>query len=331
MLAANLTVRARSRNLILNDVKQARENDRSIVLTWAMRGTMHLVAADDLGWLLPLFGPLFIHKSQRRYTQLGLDEQTRLRAAQLMRKVLGNRGPLTRSELAGALASEGIPVEGQAIAHLVRYAALDGIICFGPEREGKLTYVVLDDWLPQKAQAHLDPTQAQAELAHRYLEAYGPATPQDFASWSGFSLKQARAGISAISDDLLEVRIADSSAWMLKHNAAWLDDSFDDPVVRLLPRYDTYLLGYRSRDFMVSEGHAKRIHPGGGIIKQTLIVNGRAVGTWRRERKKSGYTIFIEPFDSISQPLLPALETEVRDIGRFLQQETALQIENPQH
>jgi hypothetical protein len=324
--SATLAVRPRSHTLTANDVRQAREDDRSIVLTWCMRGTLHLVAADDLSWLLPFLGPIFMHKSQRRYTQLGLDHETRIQAAQEIRDELGRRGPLTRPELAEALDAKGIPVAGQAIAHLVRYAALKGIICYGPERNGQLTFVLLEDWirLEEPLDTHLFPV----ELAQRYLEGHGPATPEDLASWSGISIRQARAGFEANRKELEEVERTRSPAWILKGTSAWLDEPIGESIVRLLPRYDEYLLGYQSRAFMVHEAYARRIHPGGGIIKATVIVDGRALGIWRSERKKNSTTIVIEPFESLSADIKHALEAEVEDLGRFFQSETHLRVES---
>ncbi|MBZ0299937.1 MAG: winged helix DNA-binding domain-containing protein [Anaerolineae bacterium] len=285
--SAELAVRVRSHGLTVQDVKRAREEDRSIVLTWCMRGTMHLVAADDLKWLLPFLGQRFIAATQRRYRQLGLDSQTRDRASQVMHAVLRGGAALTRPELADRLAAAGIPVEGQAIAHLVRSAALEGVICFGPERDGVLTYVLLDEWLEWNVPSPIMPEQTQTELVRRYLAAYGPATPDDFASWSGIPISQARAGFETILSDLLEVEMPGGSGWMRNNDRDWLDASQDGPpMVRLLPRYDTYLLGYKSRDFMMSPAYARRIHPGGGQINPALIEDGRVVGTWRSARKK---------------------------------------------
>jgi len=312
--AAKLAIRARTAGLTAADVRQAREEDRSIVLTWAMRGTMHLVAAEDAGWMLALFGPHFIRLGERRYRELGLDEDTRQKAAHLMREMLTDRGPLSRAEIAETLAADGIPVEGQAIAHLVRYAALEGVICFGPERDGKLTYVVLADWLSNKKP--YSPKQPLGELARRYVQAYGPTRPDDFAIWSGLTIKQAREGFAALADDLIEVDMMGTAAWILKQSASWLNDLPDAPSVRLLPRYDNYLLGYSSRAWMVDSAYAKRIHPGGGQINQTVIVDGAAMGTWQHKPGR----IMIEPFEPIKPELVPLIEAEQQDIGRFLQQ-----------
>lgn len=324
--SATLAIRPRSHNLTIDDVKQAREDERSIVLTWCMRGTLHLVAAGDLSWLLPLLGPIFIRKSQRRYAQLGLDRETRLKAANEIQNELDKREPLTRPELAQVLEKKGIPVSGQAIAHLVRYAALEGIICYGPERDGQLTFALLEDWAD--LEEGLESQEPQAELARRYLQAYAPATPEDLASWSGISMRQARAAFQALSKELVQVEIAGSPAWILASASDWIDEPADEPIVRLLPRYDAYLLGYRSRAFMVSDTFARRIHPGGGIIKSTVIVDGCAVGIWRSERKKNKTTIVVEPFESLSTKMRSGLEAEVQDLGRFTQQDTCLRVES---
>ena len=105
---------------------------------------------------------------------------------------------------------------------------------------------------------------------------------------------------------------------MPEHFAAWLDARQRDPVVRLLPAYDVYLLGYRSREFMVSSAEARQLHPGGGQIRPCLLVDGRAAGTWRIERKKS-VAIVVAPFAPLSKACLAGVEAEAQDIGRFLQ------------
>ena len=290
-----------------------------------MRGTLHLMTAEDLRWLLPYFGPLFIQKGQRRYRQLGLDAQTRARAAQIMVAAIRARGPLIRAELAEVLAAQDIPVAGQAIAHLVGAAALAGQLCFGPEREGKLTHVVLEDWLGWSVSEETDGPALLAQLARRYLHAYGPASAADYASWAGIGLPQARAAFQVLSDDLLQVSVLDETLSMLRSQAAWLDLKAETPLVHFLPRYDTYLLGYTSRAFMVAEAYARRIHPGGGQIQQSVILDGHAIGAWRNQRQRGGVGIVVEPFEPLDPALRPYLEAEVEDIGRFLGEERTLE------
>jgi hypothetical protein len=178
--AAQLALRVRSAGLVAADVERTRVQERTIIRTWGQRGTLHLLATEDLGWLLPLFGPVFIAASQRRRAELGLDEDTCARGIRVIRDVLANQGPLTRAELVEQLALRGISLEGQARPHLLYRAALEGVICLGPDRGREPTYVLISDWVDL---GHaLSEETAYAELARRYLNAYGPAIPEDMAT-----------------------------------------------------------------------------------------------------------------------------------------------------
>jgi hypothetical protein len=280
--AAALSVRARSTGLTAADVERARVGERSIVRTWAWRGTLHLVATEDLGWILPLVAPLAIRGTAARWRQLGLDEDVYGRAREVIAEALAG-GPLTRAEIAERLAVRGIDASGQRAPHLLGRAALEGLVCRGPGD----TFVLLADWV-QPPQPHPDPL---AELGRRYADAYGPADARDLAAWSGLPIAQARA------------------AWVAASQTPARKDA--EPVVRLLPSFDTYLLGYRSRDLAVAPEHARRVRPGGGWLHPVLTVGGRVAGTWRLARHEA----IVEPFE----PLDPALwEDESADVARFL-------------
>jgi uncharacterized protein YcaQ len=303
------------------DVTHALEEERSVVRTWCMRGTLHLLPAADLGWLLPLFGSRFIRQTRRRYEQLGLTVKHFRRANGLLPRLLNKEGPLTRPELARQLADEGIPTQGQAIHHLLRRAALEGIICFGPGRNGEETYVALETWLEMSNP--LADNEALALLARRYLRAFGPATPADMAAWSGLSKTQCRSGFSRNSDDLLELATAAGPIWLLRDWAGWLDEpAGNQTTVRLLPGYDAFLLGYQDRDLTVPTAYAKEVHPGGGLIRATVLVNGRAAGTWKVERRKNNLVVKIAPFFKLNEGVMSLLEEEVQDLGRFHDMDT---------
>jgi hypothetical protein len=276
------------------DVHHALVEDRSIVRLWAMRGTIHLVPREDAAWLVDLLGPLGMTGSRRRLAQLGVPETGLPRAVKLIQAALSEYGPLTRVELMEHLARAGITTDGQAAAHLPMLAALQGLVCFGPPHGGKPTYVLRDDWLG-KDLPRIPRGRAVAELARRYLRAFGPATPEDFASWSGLPLRDAREGWPEGARDSRRVEPPDPA------------------TVRLLPAFDTYLLGYRTRELIVPAEHAREVWPGGGIVRPTVVANGRALGTWRR----AGTKVEVEPF-----PGAPideeAVAEEVEDVRRFL-------------
>jgi len=236
-------------------------------------------------------------------------------------------GPLTRAELARQLAAMGIPSQGQAAPHLLGRAALEGRICYGPDRDGEPTYVLLKDWVDV---GHgLAGDAAQVELARRYLEAYAPAGPEDLAAWSGLALSEARAGFDVLAGQLIPVDMAGSPGWLLESQAAWLDQPPAGSVVRLLPSFDAYLLGYRNRGLVVSAQHARRIHPGGGWLHPALLVDGRAAGTWKTRRKKNSLVVVVEPFESLSAEVMRGLEEEVQDLGHFLGLDATLSLAAP--
>ncbi len=223
--AATLAVRPRSVGLAVTDVEQAQVHDRSIIRTWGLRGTLHMLASDDIGWLLPLLGPVFVAGDRRRREELGLSEDMCVRGMRIIRNLLSNQGPLTRTELMEHLATNGIRLEGQARPHLLARAALEGLICLGPDRGAEPTYVLLKDWIDQELTGHsLSEDAAYAELTRRYLSAYGPATPGDQAAWSGLPLSKTRAAWQRIKDELLGVETAGSPVWILKTHEEWLDE-----------------------------------------------------------------------------------------------------------
>jgi hypothetical protein len=329
--AAALAVRVRSTGLIAADIEHARVQERSVVRTWGPRGTLHLLAADDLGWLLPLFGPVFIAGNRLRREELGLDEDICVRAICIIRDVLASQGPLTRAQIVEHLAVHGIHLEGQARPHLLFRAALEGVICLGPDYGSEPTYVLLNDWIDQehKRQA-LSETVAHAELTRRYLKAYGPATPQDQATWSGMSISKTRAVWQLIAGELMEVKTGDQQAWMLKTDATRLDElSNHTRIVRLLPSFDTYLLGYQKRDLVVPPQYTKRINAGGGMLKPAVLADGRVIGTWKSKRQKNQLDIMLEPFNHLPSEVHPELEAEVIDIAHFLGIKTSLHLVPP--
>jgi hypothetical protein len=327
--AGLLSMRARSTGLSAAGIEQARQEERTIAWTWCLRGTLHLVSAEDANWLVPLLGPSFIAGDRRRFQQLGWDELKATSGLRLVSEALQKDGALTRAEIVHLLKENNLPSEGQAPVHLLYRAALEGLLCAGPNRGKEPTYVLWESWLG-KLQPR-PPEEALANLARRYLQAYAPAGPEDLASWSGLKLGEARQAWRLIAEQLVQVRAAGKPAWLLKSQQSWLEDVPAEgdkkaEQVRLLPRFDTYLLGYANRDLAVDPAYARRIHPGGGILNAALLVNGQARGTWKIQRRRGRLEVQVEPFEPLAAALLPLVEAEVSDVGRFLGVEAALVI-----
>ena len=315
--AALLSIRARSSGLTAAQVEQARLSDRSILWTWCLRGTLHLVTAEDARWLIPLLGPALIAGDRRRMAQLGWDEAGAAQGLRLLRAALEEKGALTREEVVNLLRANHLPHQGQATVHLLFRAALEGLLCYGPTRLNKSAYVLFEAWAGKLRPLQRD--EALAALARRYLAAYAPAGPPDLASWAGIKLGETRKAFKLIQDEIVPVETAGQSLWLLKEQIPWLDDPQPAaPLVQLLPRFDTFLLGYASRDLAVDSAYAKRVNAGGGIIHPVVLVDGRAVGTWKVVRRGKQMEIQIDPFESMPAKSTPYIEAEAANIARFL-------------
>jgi hypothetical protein len=324
--AAQLAIGVRSTGLSIRDVERARQEQRTIVRTWGMRGTLHLLAAEDVRWLIPFLGPVFIAAGRRRFLELGWDEARSAEGLRLLRQALADQGPLTREEIIRILEKHNLPHEGQAPIHLIYRAALEGILCMGADRKEKSTYVFLEDWISQPLQS-LPTDKALAELARRYLQAYAPCGPDDMARWSGLPLRATKQAFLKISQQSVQVAINGQPAWILKSQLSWLEEVMAQREnLRLLPRFDNYLLGYADRGLAVAPSHAQRIHPGGGIIHPALILDGRVIGVWKTRPRRLRLELIVEPFEELDKALLPKLEAEAARIASYLETKIEIQI-----
>jgi hypothetical protein len=311
--AARLGIRARSGNLDEAGVVTACEVERSVVRTWLMRATVHLVAAEDVRWMVALFGPMIERRfANVRWRQLGIDEPTIETATGLIQEILQGR-QLTRHQIAAELADRGLRLaeDGQAATHLLLALSCRGVTCRARDQGRDSTFALLDEWVPGTP-APADPP---AELARRYFRAFGPATAADFTTWSGLP---SGAAIKAIRDELTEVEFDGRHGWTL---------GAVEPVkgLRLLPMFDNYLLGYRDRAAMLDPAQHARVYVG-GIIKATVVRDGRVIGIWRLDRSGRSTTIRITPFEPIRQRR--QLEQERADIERFLDRPVGLAIDD---
>lgn len=317
--AAALGLRARTPNLRMRDVIAALEKERSVVRSWLMRGTLHLVAADDLRWMLGVLGPVFAAGNQARHAQLGLDADTKWRGVTAIRRILSRSGPLTRYEIVDRLRSSGLRLDPrtQAPIHLIQFASLQGVLCLGTDRDsGEPTYVLLDDWIDFKVSK--SPKDPLAELARRYFAAFGPAALEDLVAWSGLPVAQARSALMAAQPSLAEVTIDGRPAFLLKSRAHHRVEPASPHSVRLLPAFDTYLLGYRSRDLAVPARLQRRLQRGGGWLHPAVVVNGRAVAAWRLEKSGNRRQVLVEPVEPLVSAVQAGISEEVADISRFL-------------
>ena len=302
--AAPLALWARTRRLAAAEVTAARA-DGSIVRTWGPRGTLHLVPREDLGWLVPLTLRPSLTRVMTRLGQEGISGEPADLARRTTRALAG-QGPLTKRQLAERLAGQGVPARGQGIVYLAVLAAVHGTAVLGPDAGHTPTYVHAEDWLGAPVRSERNRDRALAELASRYLRSRGPAAPEDLAVWSGLPLGETRRAFALAGADLTEVAHGDRPLWQLGTAAAAPTRT---APLRLLPAFDEYLLSWRGRGLVLPEPYAKRVFPGGGMLKPVVVVDGVVVGTW------SPGTGATQLFGAAPADALRAM---TEDAGRFL-------------
>jgi Winged helix DNA-binding domain len=318
--AAGLALRVRTEGLTAARVDRARLNDRSIALLWAMRGTLHLVAAEDVGWLTDLTVASNPGSSNRRLREMGVGPEQTAAGVRAIERMLDREGPLTRGEIGERLRRRGLPTEGQILPHLLWLAAARASVCFGPDRDGQRTHVLVRDWLG--APRRMDRDSAVAELAVRYLRSHAPATPTDLSSWSGVGISDAKRGWRAIEDRLVEVATVRGPMWRLGNR----EPEAPRGLVRLLPSFDEYLLGWRDRSPVARPDHWRKIHPGAGWYHPAALVDGRGVGTWKADLRPDVTRIEVRPFTRLSPAVRSGLQAEAEALGGYLRVSTDLTV-----
>ncbi|HSJ16514.1 MAG TPA: winged helix DNA-binding domain-containing protein [Solirubrobacterales bacterium] len=308
--AARLSFRSRSRRLTAADVDRARTEERSLLRTWLMRKTIHIVPTEDAGWMLSLFESPIERWSRRRLEQLGMPHGKQERALRAIATALDD-GPLTRSEAAERITEAGIALNAQTRLHAVGLAVTSGLAVLGPDRGAQSMLVRREDWIG--ALPPVDRDRALAELARRYISAFGPATDRDFAYWSGLSLRDVRAGLSAISPELVEIRVGEERMVVLRGGRPRLPRP---DQVRMLGGFDTYLLGYKDRGFATGDEHRDTVSDGGGGIYPVIVRDGVVEAGWRVSRKRGELEISIDDRE-FPRELQAAIDREIADIRRF--------------
>jgi hypothetical protein len=305
--------RSRSLRLTADDIGRARTEERSLLRTWVMRMTVHLIPTEDAAWWLPLYEPTMERWQRGRLGELGMPPRDADRALRVIGRALGDEGPMTRTEARERVESAGVRLTTQTGMHIVGLAVNSGLACLGPDRGKQTCLVRREDWLGRLRK--VDREKGIAELARVYIRAFAPATDRDFAYWAGLGLGEVRAGLEAIASEIDEVRVGEETMLAPRGGLPRLPRAGQ---VRMLGNFDTYLLGWKDRSFSVSGEHALHVKEGGGgWIRPVIVEDGTVVGGWRSSRKGGRLEISLNLPKRERGRLGPKLDAEIADLGRF--------------
>jgi len=307
---ARLAVRARTSGLLATDVDDALTADRSMVISWLNRGTLHLVLAEDYWWLHQLTTPQLATGNARRLAQEGVPPADADRGAGVIEHSLAADGPLTRAELRERVAAAGVRTEGQAMVHLLALATLRGLTVRGPMRGGEQAFVLVRDWLGPPPPP-MDREQALGLLARRYLAGHAPAGDRDLAKWAGLPLGDARRGLAAIAGGLAD-RDDGLASLAARAGRAGPEEQPEVPDLRLLGAFDPLLLGWASRELFLAPGGP--VITSNGLFRPFVLVRGRGAALWT----VTGGTVVTEALGPLTAPEQAALAAETADVERFL-------------
>lgn len=333
--AAQISLSSRVRHLRLADVEEAL-NRRDLVRAACMRRTLFLVPSQDLA--------VFVRGSARRAEKdirwaqgKGVPDHVLDATIDAVLDVLNQ--PLTRPEIAErvcrALGLQKQATQGEGwgnrkkapavpvgeltlpVTYLLTLVSARGVICYGPDRQNKPTFVRANAWIPQWQDMPRE--QAEDALLRLYLRAYAPATPRDFSMWSGMTLTEARHIWARRQADLATVSVEGWEATILQEDLHKLAQSeLPRPSIRLLPHFDSFLLGHKEREHLVATRRHAQVYRPQGWVSPVVLVDGHAAAVWEQSRQGNHLRVDVTPFKPQPSPVITAIREQAQHLARFL-------------
>ena len=335
--AAQMSIWARVKGARIHDVESAIWKDHTLVKAWCMRRTLFLVPSSDLA--------IFARGTTRRAAYHLHYALSRLGSEQALDKLLDHvmealKEPRTRAELAQILSkSHGYKIKSKPgggwgnrrpvpwvevrkssipVGQLFHIIAARDVICSGPSIGNESTYVRADKWIPHWEDIPTE--EAEKELLTRYLRSFAPSTLTDFALWAGMYVHDAKEIWARETDNIVNVDVEGWKAGILRSDLDELKKAeIDQPVVRLLPFFDSFLLGHKSHRNIVDEKNQRKIYRPQGWVSPVLLVDGRAEGVWSHKQNKNNLEVRVTPLSKLPARALSQVREEAADLGRFLE------------
>ncbi|MGX9900154.1 winged helix DNA-binding domain-containing protein [Arthrobacter sp. SA17] len=257
--AALWAVGLRSSGAGLGSVRSALD-EGEIVRSWPMRGTLHLVAPEDLRWMLSITTPRMIRAAATRHRQLEISERDIKLCRDVALEMLTGGKAATRQEMFAGFEAAGQVTKEQRGVHLLGLLCQTASIVLGPLAGNQQKFAVFDEWIP--GSRNLEREEGIAEWVLRYMRSHGPATERDFSWWSGIPLTEVRQGLSSVESELVKLVFEGTTYWLPPSTAELLDGGIPgERSVQALPAFDEFLLGYMDRSLVLPRSTRTRLCP----------------------------------------------------------------------
>lgn len=257
-----------------------------IVRTHVMRPTWHLVAAEDIRWMLKLSAQRIKAANQSFGKDLEITESLHIKCNSLIEKMLEGNKSLTKQEIDTELSRTGILTDARRTSHFIRRAETEGIVCSGIDKGNKPTYTLLEERIPPVKELYKD--EALALLATRYFRSHSPASLNDFTWWSGLSITEARQAMGLIEPELITDKFGTQTLFV---HQLCNKEVKPQNTLHFLPSYDEYLISYKDRTAALPTEHHPKAFNTFGIFYPVIMHNGRIIGNWKKFTQKGNITV----------------------------------------
>ena len=263
-------------------------NDGKIIRAHLLRCTWQMVSAEDYHWMRELIYRKSLSVMNGWTSALGfkISEKEKETTLSLIGNLLRERHVATEDDINAALLAGGIPKEHLFYSHHIRMAELEGLVCSGPIGP-KSTYMLVSERIGENG--NIGREEALGRLATKYFQSHGPATLEDFVWWSGLNIGDCRKGVDVCGNAISAVRHQGRTFFIHSDGRT---RGFRSGNLLLLPAYDEYLIGYKSRDVVLHPDHAHHAHDKKGIFRHVVAFDGEIVGNWSPYAKEGGFRLF---------------------------------------
>ena len=287
-------------------------NEGLIIRTHLFRTTWQLVAGEDLGWMLDLCRERAMKGllGWMNANKVSIPEAEQYAVQQLFSDYLSGHRIALKSDFADLVAGNGMIMSDQRLSYHIRLAEYAGLICSGDLFPLKNSYALVSDKLPVRQS--LPHEEALSLLARKYFRSHGPATLEDFAWWSGLAINDCRRGTASLGDELVHEKWNGLELIFCRDIRR---RGFRSGTVHLLPPYDEYLIGYKSRHISLRPDLSHRAHNSTGNFWPVFLLDGEVIGNWA----PGPHGPSIDIFHPDARPSELALNAEIQRFNRFTQ------------